>query len=187
MVAVAAVAAAQSLGCATPEQRHRVLSFFFDGVPPLYPEEPEPTYEERAAGELQQVAEGRPKTRIISIHGPVAKRECDQCHESRFSNKLKAEKQDLCWSCHNREDFPGEVVHGPVAAGFCDACHDPHRSPHRFLLVRDRNEICQNCHDQFTFANLAEHRAAEGGVCQDCHDPHAGGRKYMLKRDAEPS
>ena len=31
--------AVQSIGCATPEERHRVLTIFFDGVPPLYPEE----------------------------------------------------------------------------------------------------------------------------------------------------
>jgi predicted CXXCH cytochrome family protein len=182
-LAIAALASAQTLGCATPEQRHRVLTFFFDGVPPLHPEEPAQVAESATQPTLSEVTD----LPMVSVHGPVAQKECEQCHASARSNRLVEPKQDLCWSCHEREDFPGEVVHGPVAAGFCDACHDPHRSKHRFLLVRAQAELCDGCHDQSSFAAIAEHRATNGDDCQRCHDPHAADRQYMLKTDEEPS
>jgi predicted CXXCH cytochrome family protein len=187
LVAVASGAAAQSLGCATPEQRHRVLTFFFDGVPPLYPEEAEPATEEVPADEAPRLARVRPRRRPLSVHGPVAEKDCEQCHASDYSNQLTEPKEDLCWSCHDPEDFPGEVVHGPVAAGFCDGCHDPHRSAYPSLLVSAGGELCDTCHDQTGFANIDEHRSERGDDCQGCHDPHAADREYMLKRDAEPS
>jgi predicted CXXCH cytochrome family protein len=186
-VAVAMGAAVQSLGCATPEQRHRVLSFFFDGVPPLYPEEPEPMQYEPVGGQGQQLAEVRPTASDTSVHGPVAERKCNGCHVADFSNRLKAEKEDLCWNCHEREDFGGEVMHGPVAAGYCGGCHDPHRSDHLFLLMRAPADLCEYCHDELNFESFLDHRVEQGDDCQSCHDPHAAGRKYMLKSDEEPS
>ena len=185
VVAAAMGAAAQSLGCATPEQRHRVLTFFFDGVPPLYPEEPGPMSDEPVDGQGQRLAQVRPTAIDVSVHGPVAKRECNGCHATDYSNRLKAEGEDLCWTCHEREDFGGKVVHGPVAAGFCGGCHDPHRSEHAFLLVRAPAELCEYCHDALSFESLPDHRVEQGDDCQGCHDPHAAGRKYMLKGDAE--
>ena len=187
VAAVAMGAAVQSLGCATPEQRHRVLTFFFDGVPPLYPEEPEPMPDEGVNGRDPQLAQVRPAASDISVHGPVAMRECDACHASEYSNVLIAEKEDLCWACHDQEDFGGEVVHGPVAAGFCDGCHDPHRSDHRSLLVRAPADICEYCHNTLNFESLPDHRVEQGDDCQSCHDPHAAGRKYMLMSDEESS
>jgi predicted CXXCH cytochrome family protein len=164
-----------------------MLTFLFDGVPPLHPKEPEPSPEQLVEGIGERDLPQPTGVQISSVHGPVASKECDQCHSSERSNRLVEPKQDLCWSCHDREDFPGEVVHGPVAAGFCDGCHDPHRSKHPYLLVRAETELCEGCHDQFSYAALAEHRTAKGDDCQSCHDPHAAGRQYMLKRDAEPS
>jgi predicted CXXCH cytochrome family protein len=187
LVGFAVLASAQTLGCATPEQRHRVLALFFDGVPPLHPEEAEPTPEEVVDREGPAGPWESTELPMVSVHGPVAKKECEQCHMSARSNRLVEPKQDLCWSCHDREDFPGEVVHGPVAAGFCDACHDPHRSPYRFLLVRALAELCDGCHDQSSFAAITEHRTAKGDDCQRCHDPHAGDRRFMLKSDDEAS
>jgi len=187
LVAVASGAAAQSTGCATPEQRHRVLTFFFDGVPPLHQEEPELAPEEILVEQPTQMARAMPRTRPLSIHGPVAEKECSECHASDYSNQLKKPKEDLCWTCHDRDDFTGTVVHGPVAAGFCDGCHDPHRSAHDYLLVSSREELCTRCHDQTSYARIAEHRAERGDDCQGCHDPHASDRKYMLKRDDESS
>jgi predicted CXXCH cytochrome family protein len=187
LVAVAMGAAVQSLGCATPEQRHRVLTFFFDGVPPLYPEEPGPMPAEPVDGQGQQLAQAGPAAGEISVHGPVAKRECDGCHDADYSNRLKAEKEDLCWTCHEQDDFGGEVVHGPVAAGYCGGCHDPHESDYPFLLMRAPADLCEYCHDPLDFESLPDHRVEQGDGCQSCHDPHAAGRKYMLNSDEESS
>jgi predicted CXXCH cytochrome family protein len=186
MVAAAVGVAAQSLGCATPEQRHRVLTFFFDGVPPLYPEEPEPMPGEPVDGQDQKIAQARPAASDRSVHGPVAKRQCDGCHASG-SNRLKAEGEDLCWNCHEQEEFDGEVVHGPVAAGYCVGCHDPHRADYPFLLIRAPADLCEDCHDEFNFASLPDHRIERGDDCRSCHDPHAARRKYMLTSDEESS
>jgi len=156
-------------------------------VPPLHPEEPEPRPEEPTEGARKR---GRPRPQaveIVSIHGPVSQKECEQCHAGSRSNRLLMSKQELCWSCHNRADFPGKVVHPPVEAGFCDACHDPHRSQYAYLLVRAPSELCQGCHDASTDPTVAEHRAVKGDDCRSCHDPHATDRKFMLKRDEEPS
>jgi predicted CXXCH cytochrome family protein len=185
MVAVAVGAAVQVLGCATPEQRHRVLTFFFDGVPPLYPEEPETMLGEPVDGQEPQSLPSRPTVSDASVHPPVQERECGGCHETDRSNRLKAKKEDLCWICHEREDFVGNVVHGPVASGYCLGCHDPHRSDHPFLLMRSPADLCENCHDAFNFESLPEHRLEQGDDCKSCHDPHAAGREYMLKSDEE--
>jgi predicted CXXCH cytochrome family protein len=177
----------QGIGCATPEERHRILTIFFDGVPPLYPEKIEPLPEDLEEGNAPQVARVRATNRIVSVHGPVAEKECDQCHSSRYSNKLKVEKEELCWTCHDREDFVGEVVHGPFAAGFCQACHDPHRSQYDYLLVSDKTDLCKSCHEQYDMAAISEHSSGEDRLCQSCHDPHAAERKFMLKGNEDPS
>ncbi len=190
-IAVAWMGAAQVLACATPEERHQVLSFFFDGVPPLRPLEPlEPVVspEESEAAASRSAAQRKRRAPVyVSIHGPYSRKQCDLCHESDFSNRLTEEKEELCWSCHKREDFPGEVVHGPVAAGRCDGCHDPHRSKNRFLLVSPETTLCEHCHDQDTFAGIDEHRAKEGEDCLRCHDPHATEREYMLRNGEDVS
>ena len=188
--AIAALAlglAVQGAGCATPEERHRVLTIFFDGVPPLHPVELELMPEEFGEGNPPQIARAAVVNLNASVHGPYAEKECDQCHSSRYSNRLKAEKEELCWSCHDREDFAGEVVHGPFEAGFCQGCHDPHRSENEYLLVSDSADLCEGCHVQYDMAAIAEHRSGEADLCQSCHDPHAADRKFMLKSNEDSS
>jgi len=164
----------QGVGCATPEERHRLLTIFFDGVPPLYPEEPEPVLQESDEGNAPPARRVRGANRIVSVHG-------------RYSNQLIAEKEELCWTCHDPEDFAGEVVHGPFAAGFCQACHDPHRSKYEYLLVSDSTDLCESCHEQYDMAAIAEHNSGDERLCQSCHDPHAADRKYMLKGNEDSS
>jgi predicted CXXCH cytochrome family protein len=161
-----------------------MLTLFFDGVPPLHPVASESLPE---GGESPQLARERVVNLKASVHGPVAEKACDECHSTRYSNQLKAEKEDLCWTCHDPEDFAGEVVHGPVAAGFCLGCHDPHRSQYEFLLLSDRADLCEGCHEQYDMAGIAEHSSGDAGLCQSCHDPHAADRKFMLKRNEDSS
>jgi predicted CXXCH cytochrome family protein len=179
--------AVQGIGCATPEERHRILTIFFDGVPPLHPVEPVLAPEDLDEGDAPRVRRTAVVNLNASIHGPYAEKECEQCHSSRYSNRLKAESEDLCWTCHDREDFAGEVVHGPFEAGFCQGCHDPHRSEHEYLLLSDSADLCEGCHEQYDMAAIAEHSSGKDRLCQSCHDPHAADRKYMLKGNEDSS
>lgn len=178
---------AQGIGCATPEERHRILTIFFDGVPPLHPPEPVLAPEELDEGDAPRARRAVAVNLNASVHGPYAEKECEQCHSGRYSNRLKAEREELCWTCHDREDFAGEVVHGPFEAGFCQGCHDPHRSEHEYLLLSDRADLCRGCHEQYDMAAIAEHSSGDERLCQNCHDPHAGERKFMLKRNENSS
>jgi predicted CXXCH cytochrome family protein len=179
--------ALQVFGCATPEERHRLLTIFFDGVPPLYPEEPEWVLEDPEEGETPQAKPAVAVNLNASVHEPYGNKECEECHSTRYSNQLKAEGEDLCWTCHDREDFSDEVVHGPFAAGFCQGCHEPHRSEYEYLLVSDRADLCEGCHERYDMAAIPEHSGGDERLCQSCHDPHAAERKYMLKGNEDSS
>jgi predicted CXXCH cytochrome family protein len=173
-------------GCfSSPEQKYRVLSFFFDDVPPpgaatalRLPADPsalEPPTEDVEGPSLFWVT-----------HEPYAQKKCLSCHESKFSpEKLQAELPELCWTCHEEADLPGKVMHGPVAGGFCLACHDPHRTRHPFMLLESRSNICVQCHDQHTF-EIEQHREEKGGDCLRCHNPHASDREYLLRAGQDP-
>jgi len=173
--------AVQGIGCSTPEERHRILTIFFDGVPPLHPAEPEPVLEAAEPEPSLDAEAEAPVPSEASIHGPYADKDCEQCHSSRKSNRLKLERPALCWSCHDEEDFAGSVVHGPFAAGYCQGCHDPHRSPNPYLLVRPEADLCKGCHEQYDTEGVAGHRSDDERLCQSCHDPHASDLQYMLK------
>ena len=65
IAALALALAVQGIGCATPEQRHRFLTIFFDGVPPLHPVEPAPVPESLEAGDT-------PKPARVTVVNPKA-------------------------------------------------------------------------------------------------------------------
>jgi predicted CXXCH cytochrome family protein len=184
-VAVTAAVLAVAIGsaCATPEQKYRMLSFFFDGVPPLQSSE----NLKAAVGPDEVVTtDARLWQRSSAqwvVHDPYDGEDCGECHASELSNELVLPRQELCWNCHDQEDFEGEVLHGPVAAGRCDGCHNPHRTRFESLLVVAPAVLCEQCHDQSTFANLGEHRGEQGDDCIECHDPHAADRDFMLRED----
>jgi predicted CXXCH cytochrome family protein len=185
-VAAALVVGALGPACASPEQKYQVLSFFFDGVPPLEGAAKPGTAEAPTVAEELMTAEiapkwPRPRSLKLIQHDPYAGDECEECHDSAFSNALVMPQEKLCWTCHDREDFEGQVVHGPMAAGECSGCHDPHESPNPDLLVRAPSALCERCHDESTFPIAQEHRAEQGDDCLECHDPHAADREFMLR------
>jgi predicted CXXCH cytochrome family protein len=173
-------------GCMSPERRYRVLSVFFDGVPvpgAVQTAGTVPLEDLPSGGRIGRLP--TPTAPILSAHGPYAQKECEQCHDGRYSNRLVAEEDELCWQCHEHQDFPGEIVHGPMAGGLCIGCHDPHRSPNDFLLVRRGPELCGECHDPATFELAERHHPEEDDDCLRCHDPHATDRQYMLRPEQE--
>ena len=77
------MAAVLSAGCETAT-RHKVLNFFFDGVPePKAPASEQPGQPGRADG-----AAARPVA--YYEHGPYAAKLCNACHETAGGNALVA-------------------------------------------------------------------------------------------------
>jgi predicted CXXCH cytochrome family protein len=168
-----AVAAAQTLGCGAAT-RHEVLTFLFDGVPPLKTAEgPETKPQETQAGA------GRSRSVGYGEHGPYAARLCGACHEAGATNALVAPKDALCVRCHAIK-LDKKYVHGPLASGGCLACHDPHSSQYRYLLVSESDGFCLRCHDAEAMARIAAHEGV-GESCTTCHDAHLSDTQYLLK------
>ncbi|MEW6117898.1 MAG: cytochrome c3 family protein [Nitrospirota bacterium] len=181
---IGALAAASVYGCSqhylleddqgnvlgTEEQKYRVLSFFFDGVPPPVKE----------SG--QEPGEEASKTTAVrqrfTAHGPYAARFCDACH-LRGSNKLLMPVEELCLNCHTLSTAK-KKLHGPLAAGSCNVCHDPHGSSYRYLLVSDSKTFCYHCHNQSDVMRRPVHQGTDL-ECTMCHDAHAADSEFLLK------
>jgi len=211
VVVLLAVSTILAAGCA-PEQRYRVLSFVFDGVPK--PGEEAPQHHRRAeAGPTSDayLARLRAKNAVkVFQHGPYASKHCPACHVSgkqaegfyvpgtgghapRFGPQLRYTKVQLCRHCHER--FRPAVLarrqrytHGPVAAGACLRCHNPHSTRNRYMIrKRPIRTICLTCHDPKEIFASDYHKAARvERDCTDCHDPHGGTRRYFLRPPPTP-
>ncbi len=166
-------------GCATPEERYRVLTIFFDPPPPKQVASlPSAALGESGAGSADQQQN---EQAAAWIHDPYEEEDCQDCHQSRYSVEMVEEGAELCWGCHDPDEFSGKIVHGPIEAGKCDSCHHPHESKYPALLLLEETELCMACHDEDTFAPGEQHRDEKGEDCVGCHDPHASDRRYMLK------
>ena len=182
---------ALSVGCSTVKH-HRVLSFFFDGVPDPAAAVVSATPEVEAAVGRQLVQPGE--------HGPYAAKLCDSCHDAQRTNALIVPREQLCNRCH--ELGAAKVyVHGPLASGGCTVCHDPHRSANRFLLVSASDGFCLTCHDRSALSDTAglggdngtgESAEVDGGTvgnahggdaanCTNCHEAHMSDRRFLLR------
>lgn len=170
VVAWIAVGALLSIGC-TATSRYKVLSFFFDGVPPPAAEAPEGT---PAAANVIQARQVRYRE-----HGPYAARLCNACHDPAAFNALVMPREQLCFKCHEFR-MDKKYIHGPLASGGCTACHDPHSSQYRYLLVSESDSFCFYCHDRQTVARIGAHAGTQE-LCTTCHDAHMSDKKYLLK------
>lgn len=163
---------AVSLGCAAAT-RHRVLTVFFDGVPPL--EEELVVSADGGTATLREA--GRP--RLPRPHGPYAAKLCSACHRSPSDNSLVAPKEELCGRCHALR-LDRRYVHGPLASGGCLVCHDPHASKFGSLLVADSAVFCVSCHEPSVVAKVEAH-AGNAEPCTSCHDAHMSDTRYLLR------
>ncbi len=172
--------AALVLSCDETE-RHRVLTFFFDGVPPAGSEgfEGEP-FDANSAG-LEQTGQ-KP---AWYVHEP--QKDCTNCHRKQsmggFSSqtRLIAPVPQLCYKCHDDPTVLASFVHGPVAVGQCLFCHNPHRSKVEHLLREAEPKLCYLCHDASMIELIPAHLAQQTSACTDCHYPHSGPTKSLLK------
>ena len=172
-VAWTCAVALSSLACSAVS-RHKALTAFFDGVPPL---------NEADAGQSPGVP-GTGSTaaapRLLgSSHGPFAARMCNACHESGATNALLAPLDQLCSRCHTIT-LDKAYMHGPLTSGGCLVCHDPHESRHPNLLVSDSAIFCLKCHDAGTVATIEGHGELTEN-CTTCHDAHGSDKPFLLK------
>ncbi|MCX8091801.1 MAG: cytochrome c3 family protein [Verrucomicrobiae bacterium] len=183
------LALAALLGCST-QTRHRWLTFFFDGVPPLGAQTNPPpavAYDEdgrplilTAPATTATPAAAPPYTR----HPPYEDRQCTECHESRFSVRLKGTQLQICFACH--DDFlPNlKVKHQPAENGDCTACHDSHGSPLPKMLTKPVPALCADCHDDPLAKGNVKHQPVENGDCAACHAAHGSAQKGLLPKPA---
>jgi predicted CXXCH cytochrome family protein len=153
--------------------RHGVLTYFFDGVPPLK--------EPGAPGAPPPGVEAPSGQRPASFqeHGPYAAKMCEACHNPGLGNALVVPAGQLCYRCHDLK-LDKKYVHGPLASGGCLVCHDPHSSQYPPLLVSKSNDFCLSCHDPVEIAKNPAHAVMNQG-CTSCHDAHMSDTPFLLK------
>jgi predicted CXXCH cytochrome family protein len=162
-------------------ERHKALTFFFDGVPPLGPEG---LLEEPLDANALELAETG-QTPAWYVHEP--RKDCSNCHGKRkqrsFSSQiyLTAPVPKLCYNCHDDYTLSAAFVHGPVAVGQCLFCHNPHKSKIEHLLIAPEPGLCYQCHDKKTIELIAAHLPKQLSSCTDCHNAHASSTKALLK------
>jgi predicted CXXCH cytochrome family protein len=127
-----------------------------------------------------------------SVHAPVARGMCGQCHEppgSPAGFKPKKTGTALCAGCHApavTAMLDKSRVHQPVLGGdACLTCHSPHASRKGKLLAGDLATVCGGCHAD-TLARQAraptKHQPVADGECTACHDPHGSDSRLFLAK-----
>lgn len=184
------VALAALAGCST-QTKHRWLTFFFDGVPPIGAETNPPpaaiAYDEegRPVGVFLPSTNAAPAPAPpFTRHPPYEDRQCTECHESKFSVRLKDTQLKVCFACH--DDFLAalKVKHQPAENGECTACHDSHGSPLPKMLTKAVPALCSECHDDVLAKGAVKHQPVENGECSACHAAHGAAQKGLLPKPA---
>ena len=158
----------------TPQTRYKVLSFFFDGVPP-----PGATSANEDVSKLKK-REGLDTAGTYKEHGPYAAKLCNACHDSG-SNALILPIEELCLSCHSQVLGKGkQKLHGPVAAGGCRICHNPHGSQYPYYLIDESKKFCYYCHNEEDVLKREVHRQTSE-QCTFCHSAHSSTNACLLK------
>lgn len=192
-------------GCATPEARHKVLTFFFTGVP-----DPVETMEiggvtlsdeEARAAFIRARARAGFKPPDAWAHGPPAANQCQFCHQMgsdkggvgarKIGPEMVSTVDKLCTGCHDDKDKAfaeslGMVSHKPVGEGMCVLCHDPHQERQRYMLRgKTRQGLCLICHDgkNAPIPPPGPHAWIFGLKieCTECHNPHFGKTSRMFR------
>jgi predicted CXXCH cytochrome family protein len=164
------------------EVRHHVLTFFYDGVPPLDAGTAEP--DAGASDTGQAVTVGAPASETerprFYNHPAFWRNLCAECHEGSGGGLLKTVREGLCQTCHPNNPPKKKFVHGPVAVNGCLACHRYHRSRYPKVLVTDAQSLCYLCHVNEELILGKHHETIEEKRCIDCHDAHGGDDRFFL-------
>jgi predicted CXXCH cytochrome family protein len=167
------------IGC-----NHKVVSFFFDGVP-----NPSDTIHlaTHDTVNLPDSINSSEKAMIVSrqviyFHAPYKNKKCKICHDDPSSPvKLLQGQPELCYNCHDDFNTQYRFLHGPVGGGQCSSCHSPHQSENPKLLLRIGQALCLYCHDSRNILDNEKHKEIGSADCQECHNPHGSNQKYLLK------
>ena len=185
--------------------RHKMLTVFFTGVPPLEEEKKGETEKDKTLKVQKETEQAAPKV-IVYTHPLSAARLCNQCHltTANFAmfgqrvsvnsfqkgipspGKLVVPRKELCIKCHkDKSDAKalreGLWLHTTAARGDCNKCHDPHQSNNRYMLLDKPRQICIPCHTGPKIMELPAHK--EPGECLTCHNPHLGKDRKLLTKD----
>jgi len=183
--------------------KHKVLTFFFTGVPSL--EEEQKAALEKDKSPQTKAKEAPPPT--FYTHPLTASRQCNSCHQTTANfnmfggrrersvafhkgmvlpGPLVLPREKLCLRCHKDKSAAealakGLRLHPTSAKGDCYACHDPHQSKIPYMLLKKPQQICIPCHSDPKIMELAAHK--QPGECLTCHNPHLGKNRLLLKKD----
>lgn len=163
-------------------ERHKVLTFFFEGVPPLGQEH---LSEEPVANDLRTSSQAGQQ--IWFVHEP--RKNCTNCHDKSKQSKFAPQTYliksipELCYGCHDDFRISAAYVHGPVANGKCLFCHHHHQSKIEHLLLKPEPELCLDCHNVGRIDLIPGHIGKLHLKCTECHDPHKGSARYFLKEN----
>ena len=166
--------------------RHKVLTFFFEGVPPL-DSKPQAAGTQTIAEESEVTAANQ-KAAVIDRQTGASKHEpskdCYQCHMKQGGwnqERLAESLPDLCYSCHTNYSAAGGYLHGPLAVGECLFCHDAHQSKYLHLQKTPQPQLCYQCHLPEDLESVAQHQDVKRQICTECHNPHVGSTRNFLK------
>jgi predicted CXXCH cytochrome family protein len=163
------------LACA-PATRHKVLCFFFDGVPDGKTPSGGAVAKVREPSVFHPlVAPYKPRPTplpIVSVHKPVQERRCNVCHETERGYMPISMDEALCDRCHKEQRLREGWDHGPINLGTCIPCHRAHESPYPHLLDKPVPQVCMICHLEDIERKRKEHQVANINQCTACHDPH---------------
>ncbi|NPA25037.1 MAG: hypothetical protein GXO34_04335, partial [Deltaproteobacteria bacterium] len=118
-------------------------------------------------------------------HQPVGRGHCKTCHDPHNAPNpglLPKSEVELCYGCHDAEQFTRAWRHQPLEKG-CLTCHDPHGGEFPALLAQPPAELCRRCHD-FSQTSFREKHGNYPITdnCLDCHDPHSAANRNLLKK-----
>ncbi len=191
--------------------RHKVLTFFFTGVPELGE-----VITNTDGTTIKRVKHSKKRRSIMAynlpkffVHGPFGARQCQLCHSSaksgnfgnlaakgktkrkskrrHVSRRLRLPVEKICLSCHDNLSQSaintlGLETHQPVAKGYCIKCHDQHKAKRQFMLHRKDNvTLCGSCHPTKKLLKTKIHRDNPKLDCIKCHNPHMGKTALLLK------
>ncbi len=160
-----------SSGC-SPVQRHAVLDFVFDGVPPyMSPEERARRAELAAQRQAELIAaqpakrrRGQVKKLARFTHGPFAANECTRCHDLTTASGFRG--------------LSGGGGDGRAAGDLAEAGR----------LRMPVDELCVHCHTDFDNdgPGVEErwlHGPVASGWCVLCHQPHSSVYRSLLTHE----
>lgn len=152
--------------------RHRVLTFFFTGVPPV--DEGKKVEAKEKPGERKAAEEGRKRKRQVIkatrySHGPYASGACYLCHQTSETGGFRG--------LGKKEEAKGSLAKAGIVPG---------------KLVAPMRELCTRCHATKSPAaargeGLWVHGPVGAGYCTACHGPHAGPQPFLLLKKANES